>query len=83
MIFVILCFGIMNCNENFIFYFLWKDFFEFIVNFNYVEKLRIGIDLRNYYNIVIFVCWWFILKNMKINVLDLKFLGLCDSNIFV
>lgn len=61
----------------------WKDFLEFNVNFNYVEKLRIGIDLRNYYNIVIFVCWWLILINMKINCLDLKFLGLCDSNIFV
>lgn len=56
MIFVILCFGIMNCNENFIFHFSRKDFFESIVNPNHAEKLRIGIDSRNYYNIAISVC---------------------------
>lgn len=57
MIFVILCFGIMNCNENFrVFFNERKDFFESIVNPNHAEKLRIGINSRNYYNIAISVC---------------------------
>lgn len=59
-----------------------KDFLESNVNPNHAEKLRIGIDSRNYYNIAISVCWRLILKNMKINASDLKFSGLCDSNTF-
>lgn len=33
-----------------------NDFFQSIVNPNHAEKLRIGNDLRNYYNIAISVC---------------------------
>lgn len=47
----------MNGNENFrVFLMNEKIFFESIVNPNHAEKLRIGIDSRNYYNIAISVC---------------------------